>query len=135
MKITSTKYKYEKVIDKIVEFDLNEDETIYLTGRSGGRTYIAAIIPVHYEVYSPNTETLNWEHYGFTFFSAVNGKEGNVTISKGGLQDDSTLVAFLKNIPHHKDILDWLKGEEDDYRHRIMSEEDFHYQLKAWRAL
>ena len=129
MKIISNKYRYEKVVDKCVEFEIDENNITYLTGLSGGGSYIAAIIPIYLE----NFDSVN--HYGFTFFSAVKDREGSVTISNRTLQDYSALESALKAIPHYEDILNLFKAEGEHYNHRIMEKKDFHHQLNEWRVI
>lgn len=130
MKIQVNKYKYIKEIVTSEEFELNEKETTYLKGRSGGDSYVAAIIPNYY-ISLPNERILN----SFTFLSCNKEKEGRAVLSPKLMADLNYIESQIKHLPHYEDILNWFKGIGENYACQITDEKYFFSTINQFRVI
>lgn len=131
MKIQVNKYKYVKELVTTEEFELNEQETTYLKGRSGGDNYVAAIIPNYYIISLSNKRVLNY----FTFLSCNREKEGRAVLSPQSMSDLNYIESEIKHLPHHEDILNWFKNTGENYACQTIDKEEFFEIINKYRVI
>jgi len=131
MKIQVNKYKYVKEVVTTEEFELNEKETTSLKGRSGGDSYVAAIIPNYYIISSSNKRVLNY----FTFLSCNREREGRAVLSPQSMSDLNYIESQIKHLPHYEDILNWFKGAGENYACQITDKEYFFNTINQYRVI
>lgn len=139
MKITSETYTFEKKVTGTIEFELDELNPTYLSGRSGGSSYVAVFIPEWYDAHDLVNDTLvntgDRRLSGFTVISSTDRREGRCHLSAGSMTDWSYLSRELKSLPHGEDILNWFIDEGEKYNHRVCTETDFLNIIRKWRIV
>ena len=138
MKITSENYTFEKKVTGTTEFELDELNPTYLSGRSGGSSYVTAFIPEWYDSYDlVNDEMVKSGRRlsGFKVISSTSEREGRCFLSAGSMTDWSYLARELKSLPHGEDILNWFIDEGEKYNHKVCTETDFLDTIRKWRIV
>jgi len=140
MKISSQIFKFEKVVTGTKEFELDDQNSTFLKGKSGGSVYVAAFYPEWIDEWVQDSggeykisDTKRFS--GFLLISSTREREYRSFLSAGSMNDWSYLQRELKQFPHGEDILNWFTDFGEKYNHVVTTEDNFLTVIREWRKI
>lgn len=140
MKFTSEITKFEKTVIGTHEFEIDDVNPTYLMGRSGGSSYVCAIIPEYCDK-SIKDENDDWVEsgdkifLGFIIISSTKSTEYRLKLQPGELTDFRRMSSEIHTLPHGEDIINYFLNKGEGYNHQITTKKNFLQTIREWRII